>query len=188
MEKSPYSQLKKGSVLIASPEIEVSLFSRSVILLCEHSQAGSFGLILNKPLHVDIPEEILDMKNMVNSSIFIRAGGPIQPNQMMLLHDQKDVASTLNVCENVFLGGDLEFLQDAMASPSGPSIMLCFGYAGWGPGLLEREYLNGAWILSQGSHDYIFKVPSDALWRQALRDKGGKYTTLSLIPENLDLN
>ncbi|PCI95184.1 hypothetical protein COB11_02815 [Candidatus Aerophobetes bacterium] len=188
MEKSPYSQLKKGSILIASPEVEPSLFSRSVILLCEHSQSGSFGLILNKPVHVDMPEEILDMNNMANSSISVRAGGPIQPNQMMLLHDNEELASTLKVCENVFLGGDLEFLQEAISASSGPSVMLCFGYAGWGPGLLEREFLNGAWILSKGSHEYIFKIPSETLWRQVLRDKGGKYTTLSLIPEDLDLN
>lgn len=188
MERNPYSQLKKGSILIASPEIDPPLFARSVILLCEHSQAGSFGLILNKPLTVDMPEEILDLNHMTNPSIFVRAGGPIQTNQMMLLHDKADLGSTLKVCENVFLGGDLEFLQEAIAASDGPSVMLCFGYAGWGPGMLEREYLGGAWILSSGSHEYIFKTAPEKLWRQVLRDKGGKYTGLSLIPDDLDLN
>ena len=188
IEPSPYSLLKKGALLIASPEISSGIFSRSVILLCEHSPAGSFGLIVNKPLHIDIPEDLLDLKTVSNTKIHMRTAGPIQPNQMMLLHNCKELEQTLKVTEDVFLGGDLEFLQESIAKADGPSILLCFGYAGWGPGLLERDFMNGSWILTSGTSDYIFESPSDKLWQQTLRDKGGKYATLSLIPEDLSLN
>ena len=112
IEPSPYSLLKKGALLIASPEISSGIFSRSVILLCEHSPAGSFGLIVNKPLHIDIPEDLLDLKTVSNTKIHMRTAGPIQPNQMMLLHNCKELEQTLKVTEDVFLGGDLEFLQE----------------------------------------------------------------------------
>jgi putative transcriptional regulator len=188
IERTPYSLLKKGSFLIASPEISSGIFSRSVILLCEHSPAGSFGLIVNKPLHIDLPDDLLDLKSSANPKIHMRTAGPIQPNQMMLLHNCAELDQTLKVCEEVFLGGDLEFLQESVAKIEGPSILLCFGYAGWGPGLLERDFMNGSWILTPGNSKYIFECPSDKLWQQTLRDKGGKYATLSLIPEDLNLN
>lgn len=188
MDKTPYAQLKKGSLILASPEVESPAFARSVILVCEHGPTGSFGLVLNRPLQVELPEDLLDLKMNVNPSIHIRSGGPIQPSQMMLLHDSKDLSNTLSVCDEVFLGGDLEFLQQAMAKAEGPSVLLCFGYAGWGPGLLEREYLSGGWILADGMHKYIFKTSPEKLWRTVLKDKGGKYTSLSLLPDDLSLN
>jgi putative transcriptional regulator len=188
IEPTPYSLLKKGSFLIATPEIASGMFARSVILICEHSPVGSFGLIVNKPLHIDLPEDLLDLKHLSNPNVHLRAAGPIQPNQMMLLHSALELEQTLKVCEGVFLGGDLEFLQDSTAKSDGPSILLCFGYCGWGPGLLERDFMNGSWILSSANSNYIFETPSERLWQQTLRDKGGKYTTLSLIPEDLNLN
>lgn len=190
MIENSYPDLKKGSFLIASPELEPSIFSRSIILLCEHTDSGSFGLIINKPLHVEIPEDIVDPNQVSNPNIGIRAGGPIQPNQMMLLHSSPDLgqATTLQVCDHVYLGGDLEFLQESIGKSSGPSILICFGYVGWGPTILEKEYLNGAWILSKADQNYVFHTPPDKLWQQVLRDMGGKYTTLSMIPEDLNLN
>jgi putative transcriptional regulator len=187
-EPTPYSLLKKGSLLIASPEITHGIFARSVILLCEHSPAGSFGLIINKPLHLDLPEDLIDLKTAANNKIQLRAGGPIQPNQMMLLHDSELFDEALKVCDQVFLGGDLEFLQNSLTQANGPSVLLCFGYSGWGPGLLERDFINGSWILSPATSHYVFEHPTEKLWQQTLRDKGGKYATLSLIPEDLTLN
>ena len=180
--------LKRGSLLVATPEICGGLFTKSVILLCEYSASGAFGLIINKPLQMDIPEEVLELGTAINPHVYMRASGPIQPNQLMLLHNDANVAQSLQVCEGVFLGGDLEFLQTSMSTENGPALLLCFGYAGWGPGLLDQDLMDGAWILSQGSAHYAFNCPPEKLWQQTLRDKGGKYITLSLIPEDLDLN
>jgi len=188
MEQTPYSMLKKGSLLIASPEITHGIFARSVVLVCEHSPSGSFGLIVNKPLHVDLPDDLIDIASAANPHVYMRAGGPIQPNQMMLLHSYPGLDQTLKVCDNVFLGGDLDFLQETLSQKEGPFVLLCFGYAGWGPGLLERDFINGAWILSPASSQYVFEHPPEKLWQQILRDKGGKYATLSLMPEDLSLN
>ncbi|MBM3191460.1 MAG: hypothetical protein FJZ63_02235 [Chlamydiae bacterium] len=180
--------LKKGTLLVATPEISSGLFAKSVILLCEYGATGAFGLIINKPLEAELPEELVEGKLLSNSHVQLRASGPIQSNQLMILHNDKEYKQSLNVCDGVFLGGDLEFLQTALTLADGPSLLLCFGYAGWGPGLLEEDLMNGAWITGQGSHHYTFECPPEKLWQKVLRDKGGKYTTLSLIPEDLDLN
>ena len=141
----PYSQLQRGTFLIATPDIETGIFFRSVILLCEHNANGSFGIVINKNLDVELPEEILNVQQKTNPHVAIRAGGPVQTNQMMLLHTSADLSQqTLQTCEGVYLGGDLQFLQEAITDDNGPHIYLCFGYAGWGAGQLEREFLDGA--------------------------------------------
>ena len=189
MEPVPYSKLTKGSILIAAPQIDEGIYFRSVIIVCEHSPGGSFGLILNKTFDMDLPEELINLKDIANPKVQIRAGGTIQPNQMMLLHTSDQISDqTLKVCDGVFLGGDLNFLQEAMSNAEGPAVRLCFGYSGWGPGQLEREFLGGMWFLQKGSARYVFDVPPEQLWQTILRDMGGKYASLSMIPEDLSLN
>lgn len=189
METLPYSQIKKGTFLIASPDIESGVFFRSVVLVCEHSSSGSFGITINKNLDVDLPEEVLALNQLDNPSVSIRQGGPVQTNQMMLLHTSNSIPQqTLQLCKDVFLGGDLKFLQEAITTPGGPQIKLCFGYAGWGSGQLEREYLDGHWYLYPASKDLIFDTPCEKLWQLLLRRMGGKYATISMIPEDLTLN
>src|ERR1700722_18023428 len=99
MENIPYSHIQKGTFLISTPEIESGLFFRSVVLLCEHNPNGSFGLIINKSLDLELPEEIINLSNLANSRVNVRAGGPVQTNQMMLLHTSEALGGqTLEVC------------------------------------------------------------------------------------------
>lgn len=188
-KKPPFAELTKGSFLIASPEIDAGIYFRSVILLCEHTSSGSFGLIINKPIDIDLPEDLINLKNMANERVEVRAGGPVQPSQMMLLHSSKAHAETaLKILDGVYLGGDMQFLQEAVNDVSGPHIRLCFGYTGWDAGGLEREFLSGNWFLAPGSSYHVFETPTDKVWQTILREMGGKYATMSMIPEDLSLN
>jgi putative transcriptional regulator len=185
----PYSQIQKGTFLIATPDIDAGFFFRGVILVCEHNPNGSFGLLINKALDLELPEEIINVNQLANPHIGIRAGGPVQTNQMMLLHTSDKIEQqTLKVCDGVYLGGDLQFLQEAIMDSSGPFIHLCFGYGGWGAGQLEREFLDGHWFLFPANSRFIFETPPEKLWQTLLREMGGKYATLSMIPEDLSLN
>lgn len=213
MESIPYSTIQKGTFLIATPDIDSGLFFRSVVLVCEHNPTGSFGLIINRSLDVELPEEIISLNRMSNPRVGIRAGGPVQTNQMMLVHTAGDQAKFLEerekereleheggthgeerhqemlaLCDGVWLGGDLQFLQESVADVNGPNVILCFGYSGWGAGQLEREFLDGNWFLHPASQDYIFNISPDKLWHTLLKDMGGRYASLSLIPEDLSLN
>ncbi len=189
MESMPYSQLEKGALLIATPDIEGGLFFRSVILLCEHTQKGSFGIVINKTLDIDLPEEIIKSGELSNPHVGMRAGGPVQTNQMMLLHSCSDIPQqTLQICDGVYLGGDLQFLHSIVEREDQPYVYLCFGYSGWGAGQLEREFLDGHWFLHKSSIGHVFHTDPTKLWQRLLRDMGGKYATLSMIPEDLSLN
>ena len=189
MEHLPTTHIQKGTLLIASPELESGLFFRGVILVCEHNPAGSFGLLINKALDIELPEEVLNVSEIANPHVHLRAGGPIQTNQMMLLHTSDTIEQeTLKICEQVYLGGDLKFLQEIIGQEEGPDVHLCFGYAGWSSGQLEREFLDGSWFIHPASRELLFKVPPEKLWRHLLREMGGKYATLSMIPDDLSLN
>lgn len=189
MEHIPYSQIQKGTFLIATPDIDAGFFFRGVILICEHNANGSFGLLINKSLDLELPDEIANVTHLANPHISIRAGGPVQTNQMMLLHTSNQIEDqTLKICDNVFLGGDLQFLQEIITNQNGPFVYLCFGYAGWGIGQLEREFLDGHWFLHPATAKHLFEVPPEKLWQYLLREMGGKYATLSMIPEDLTLN
>ena len=189
MQPMPHSEIGKGTLLIATPDIEGGIFFRAVVLICEHSPNGSFGLVINKELELDLPEEILSLEQLANPKIHIRAGGPVQTNQMMLIHDSDSIPQqTLQICDGVYLGGDLQFLQESIMADDGPQVVLCFGYAGWGAGQLEREFLDGHWYLHPANKRALFDIPVDKLWQTLLREMGGKYAVLSMIPEDLTLN
>jgi putative transcriptional regulator len=107
----------------------------------------------------------------------------------MLLHSSPHIPDqTLTLCDGVYLGGDLTFLQEAINDANGPHLSLCFGHAGWAPGQLEREFLHGQWFLHPSSSALVFSPTPDKMWQSALRAMGGKYTTLSTMPEDLSLN
>lgn len=185
----PYAHLEKGTFLIASPEVEAGLFFHAVLILCEHSHSGSFGLVVNKQVEVELPEEILSVAQLTNPRVEICAGGPVQMHQMMLLHTSNAIPDqTIEICKGVYLGGDLQFLQETVAQENGPSLRLCFGYTGWPAGELEREFLNGDWFIHPATAPHLFETPMEELWQNLLREMGGKYATLSMIPEDLSLN
>lgn len=189
MDTIPYSHLEKGTFLIATPDVETRMFFRSVLLLCEHSPNGSFGIVINKNLELELPEEILALEHLNNPHVGIRAGGPVQTNQMMLLHSSPSIPEqTIQISDGVYLGGDLQFLHEAILKEEGPQLLLCFGYAGWQAGQLEREFLDGGWFLHPATAKHIFETPPEKLWQTLLRELGGKYATLSMIPEDLSLN
>lgn len=189
MQSMPYSSINKGTLLIATPEIDTGIFFRSVILLCEHGPAGSFGLIINKNLELELPEEVVNLKDLANPRVGIRAGGPVQTNQMMLVHTKfSENQQMMEVCPNVYLGGNLRFLQETIADADGPDILICFGYSGWGGGQLEREFLDGSWLLKPADERFLFHTSAENLWSTLLREMGGNYASLSMIPEDLSLN
>lgn len=188
MDPVPYSHLERGTLLIASPDIDTGFYSRSVVLLCDHSANGSFALTINKPIEVDLPEEVLKSEEG-DHPMAMCMGGPMQPNQLMLLHGYGDAPDqTLKICDGIFLGGDLNFLQDLLEKQPDIALRLCFGYTGWGAGQLEKEFMTGGWYLHPASPALVFDTPPESMWKEALRAMGGKYASLSMLPDDLSVN
>lgn len=189
MSHKHFTHLKKGTFLIANPELEGGLFGRSVLLLCEHNEAGSFAIIINKPLDLELPKELVDLETSVNKNVTIHAGGPVQTNQMMLLHNESAPNQhLLTVADGIYLGGDLNYLHDLLDNEKKPHVYLCFGYAGWATGQLEKEVLGEQWFTCPATKEAVFDIPSDKLWQELLLNMGGRYAVISTMPEDLSLN
>ena len=188
MNKLPH--LSKGSLLIASPNLQEELYKQSVVLLCEYTTYGSFGLILNKPLSLDTSEDPgLSIEEITHLKESLRIGGTMQQNQLMLLHSSdKNKDQTLQISDQIYLGGDFSFLQDLVREEPNSPLLLCFGYTGWTAGELENQCVNELWYPHPATHTLIFETPPEHLWRKALSQLGAPYTNLTQIPDDLSQN
>jgi len=179
---------KPGVLLVAPPMMHDPNFRRTVVLLCEHTPEGSFGLILNRPLGVRLAEMIREIDGR---DISIGKGGPVQTDTLHFVHTCGDeVLGTIPVGNGIFWGGDFEVLKLMIETGqvSSENVRFFLGYAGWSPGQLLSEIDQGGWILAPGIEQHVFEPDPDALWGKVLRQLGGEYAVLSNFPEDPRLN
>ncbi|MEM0963115.1 MAG: YqgE/AlgH family protein [Bacteroidota bacterium] len=176
-----------GDVLVAEPPMADPNFRRTVVLVCEHSLAGSFGLILNRPAGVSL-SQATDEAFAFDAELW--NGGPVQPDTLHYLHPYGELDGALPVLDGVFWGGEFEALRQGIEGGRFDTehIRFLVGYSGWGPGQLDAEVDEDSWIVLTGSSDLVFADGTDALWRQILRQLGGEYALLSTFPDDPRLN
>ncbi len=164
MEKFP---VKKGTFLVASPGLVDPNFVRAVILVCEHNEDGTMGLIVNRPTSVAL-DQILP-KELIPPGPAGHAfqGGPVQTDHILFLHGLAEPDLQLNpICKGVYLGGTPDGLQKAFAAENGSSgpVRCYLGYAGWGAGQLDEELRQGAWVIRPAEAAEVFAVDPATLW------------------------
>jgi len=158
-----------GMFLIAVPGLKDPNFERSVVLICEHSKEGAFGLVINRillnsfiPMHggFDIKECLVDLP--------VFYGGPVKPEQGYILYTPSDVKyPSIEVNKNLYLTATKEILID-IASGKGPErFLFTLGFSGWSPGQLEYELMIDGWLIAPVSNEIIFDVPVGERWKAA---------------------
>ncbi|NMC40025.1 MAG: YqgE/AlgH family protein, partial [Bacteroidales bacterium] len=128
-----------GMLLLAEPFLGDPFFSRSVVLLIEHNEEGSFGLIINKEVPVKPAEAISSLGNY-EGKVFV--GGPVQPRSIFYLHTLgQRLEGSLPVIDHLYWGGDaMQLNQMIMKGEVKPGEVRFFlGYSGWSPGQLQDE-------------------------------------------------
>jgi putative transcriptional regulator len=177
--------IKVGSLLIASPEISSGLYTKGVILVCEHSEAGSVGILINKTLPTQSPEEKSAISRLEDHQIITLLGGPIHPDEAFMLHNNPNLAKdSIELAQGVYLGSLIPMDPEDKTH----STRLIFGYSGWGPGQLEKEVTKGLWIQVPLKGEFVFSLPLDTQWFQIIKSLGGRYKALASFPARLDLN
>jgi putative transcriptional regulator len=148
-------------------------FSQSVVYLCAHTAEGAMGIVLNRPLAAPSFEDLLRQLKVDPTpparSIRLCSGGPVDNARGFVLHttDWTDEAS-LKVDDTLALTASLDILK-AIATGGGPKQgLLALGYAGWGPGQLDSEIQQNAWLTAPADLDIIFDRSDDTKWRRAL--------------------
>lgn len=177
-----------GVILIAPPMMQDPTFRRSVVLLCEHGVDGSFGLILNRSVTLQLADVVEGMELYRGP---LSMGGPVQPETLHFLHRFGDqIGETTEVIDDVFWGGDFEAVQKMVQSreTSADDIRFFLGYAGWSPGQLDAEIEQDSWILTPSNASMIFQEAPDKLWTTILRRMGGEYALLANFPDDPRMN
>ncbi len=171
--------------LIAMPALNDSYFHQSVIYLCDHSEDGAMGLIINQPSEMTLNELLAHLKLPFdpdakhNPRVFI--GGPVAKNQGLLLHTNSlHDDESIPIGENVFLSTSLDALATLAQDNSEQDALVSLGYAGWQAGQLEHEIANNDWLTVQADHDILFNTSRQDCWQQAAQLLG---INIHLMPD-----
>ena len=150
--------------LLAMPNLREGIFSHSITYICEHSENGAMGIIINQALELSVAEIFEHLQIKTNSSAYLEpvmAGGPVQIDHGFVLHRNgpKDWEASLKVTPEITLTTSCDILR-AIAKNEGPcEHLIALGYAGWTAGQLEQELSNNSWLTLPADGDIIFNTP-----------------------------
>lgn len=176
MEKEPLDLT--GKLLIAMPGMGDPRFAHSVILLSSYSAEGAMGLIVNKLAKgmtlSDVLEKVSREVAPVSRSIDVHFGGPVETGRGFVLHsdEYRSAMHTLVLPGGFAMTATIDVLED-IGQGNGPSdALLMLGYAGWGPGQLDREIAQNGWLTADATQDLVFAKTDGEKWEAALRSLG----------------
>ena len=168
--------------LIAMPGLEDESFARSVVYLCEHSERGALGLIINKPTDItlkglfDKVDLSLRREDLTKEPVF--QGGPVQTERGFVLHEpmlmDKGETDELAYASTMTIPGGLEMttskdVLEALSTGAGPRrVLITLGYSSWGEGQLESELAENAWLTVAADLSVIFDTPVPERYDRAL--------------------
>ncbi|MFK8027090.1 MAG: YqgE/AlgH family protein [Gammaproteobacteria bacterium] len=164
----------RSQILIAMPSLHDPYFSKSIIIICEHSaEDGAMGFVLNQPTSLDIyqlikADDAYKNKNDALLSTRIFSGGPLETERGFILHDCNDKReSTIQVASSLFLTSSAEILDEIVANKGPDNKVIALGYAGWSPGQLEAEISANSWLITEYQPQLVFDTPSEQQWLAA---------------------
>lgn len=175
----------RGHLLVAAPSLVDPHFVRTVVLIADHGEDGAMGVVLNRPGDASVAEVVPDLRTLVGDDELVYAGGPVQPDGVLVLAELDDPAEAALPIDDelgfVALEADTDELSAARARAFA-------GHAGWGPGQLEAEVDEEAWFVAPFEHEDAFTDDPGELWSRALLRKGGPYALVARMPEDPSLN
>jgi putative transcriptional regulator len=180
-------QSLRGHFLVAGPGLVDPNFRRTVVLLGEHGEEGAMGVVLNRVSAATVEEAVPPMAPLTGPDEPVYLGGPVQPQAVVVLAEFDDPgrAEVIVVDHVGFVPGEVEDAADLGALLG---VRVFAGYAGWGPGQLEGELAERAWVVLPGRGADVFTTEPETLWRRVLVREGGAYAVLSLLPDDPQAN
>jgi putative transcriptional regulator len=174
----------QGQLLVASPHLGDSPFSRTVILLLYHSDDGAFGVVLNRP----IDQTVKSLWSQVSDrpcecERHLNMGGPVS-GPLMALHRERSLAELeVEVPGGVYVAATKEHLEQLVAEADQPC-RIFIGHAGWTAGQLERELAAGVWMAAPATADHVFDEDDD-LWKNVLAQIGRSILYSAVRPKHI---
>ncbi|MCU0700173.1 MAG: YqgE/AlgH family protein [Myxococcaceae bacterium] len=160
--------------LIAMPQMLDPNFARTVVLMLEHNDEGAMGLVINRTAELTFSDlgrsqklEIAPGREL--DPIFV--GGPVEPYRGFVLHDDESVEERAPLLPGLFLSVTTDALEPLLKSPS-IRLRFCLGYAGWGPGQLEKEIEQGSWLFTEARREVVLLGEPEHVWSEVIKSMG----------------
>ncbi len=170
--------------LIAMPALADPNFLHSVTYICEHNEDGALGIVINRPINIELKELFrsmdIDTDEFEESDQPLFSGGPVHPEQGFVIHQPAgEWASTLKVSDELSVTTSHDIIE-AIAHRKGPDkYLIALGYAGWGGGQLEEELAANSWLSGPVDSKIIFETPPEQRWEAAATLLGVDLSLLS---------
>ncbi|MEP3836714.1 MAG: YqgE/AlgH family protein [Algibacter sp.] len=180
---------KKGDLLIAEPAIigDVS-FNRSIVLLADHSEEGSIGFILNKPLEYNIN----DLVPEVDAKFKVYNGGPVEQDNLYFIHKIPHlIPNSIEISLGIYWGGDFSRVAELIKNDTikENDIKFFLGYSGWETSQLVNELKANSWVVTKNTYKKnIIEKDYESFWKEKMLEFGGEYSIWSNAPENPSYN
>src|SRR5215212_8835917 len=177
-----------GILLISDPFLKDPNFMRTVVFLCEHQQQGSFGFVLNRKYENTLDELIPELEGYKLPLFY---GGPVQMDTIHFLHEYKnEIPGGQEVMPGVYWGGDFEKVVEMIKNNEldGEKIRFYIGYSGWSDGQLNDELTEKSWLTVKATRQLVFHTDYKDVWKEALKQLGGKYEMMINFPIDPQLN
>lgn len=172
-----------GTLLVASPLLVDPNFYKTVVFILQHDLEGAVGVVLNRPSEEAVENHLPEWARRLEDPPVVFVGGPVDPAVAIGV-----VRSDRPAEPTALLGvGMVDLGSDPAAGTPGP-VRVFSGYAGWGPGQVEAELEEGAWLVLEAEPDDVFTQNPAELWSIVLRRQGGKVAMLATFPLDPSMN
>jgi putative transcriptional regulator len=168
------------TLLLSMPQLQDPNFARTVVLLCDYLPEGAFGLVLNRPTEMPASSMVkLEPPVERGNDLPLCFGGPVEPDRgWILTTETPGDAGYRTIVEGLYLSTSPMLLRRVLERQPPPRARVLAGYAGWGPGQLDEELAQSAWLMADVELDLIFDVDSSRMWETAIRRLGADPSAL----------
>jgi putative transcriptional regulator len=170
----------RPTLLLSMPQLQDPNFARTVVLLCDYVPDGAFGLVLNRPTSMPASEMVkLEPPVLDGNTLPLCIGGPVEPERgWILLAEAPDETDYRTIRDGLYLSTSPSLLRRVLSASPAPRARVLAGYAGWGPGQLDQELAQSAWLIGDVDLDLVFDVEPSLMWETAIRRLGAEPSTL----------
>jgi len=169
-----------GRLLLSNATLFDPNFRRTVVLIGHHDEEGAVGVVLNRPLGVPVDAAVPPLSDLVAAGEELFEGGPVQRDAAVVIAEFTDPERA-----SLVAFGAIGFLPDEMDTNDRDAIVrarIFAGYSGWGPGQLEDELAEDAWLVTEATEADVFTPEPERLWERVVRRLGPGYALLQTMP------
>jgi putative transcriptional regulator len=170
----------RPTLLLSMPQLVDPNFVKTVVLLCDFVPEGAFGLVLNRPTEMVASTMVrLEPEIEQGNDLPLCIGGPVEPSRgWILTSDEPDGDEHRTIVDGLYLSTSPSLLRRVLETRPAPRARVLAGYAGWGPGQLDEELAQSAWLMYEVALDLVFDTDPALMWETAIRRLGADPSSL----------